>query len=137
MKPTETEIEKLQNDVLKICLERDINIKYINDGHHSFNELYYYRMLYNAAIFNEWSKQSLFDIHKSKRHNDGEKCFGGGWFIVVANLPTGQITNHYRSKYWKLFQIPEKEIPLFEYDGHTSEEASKRLLNFIKTNYQK
>lgn len=77
----------------------------ISDGYHTFNELYYYRMLYNAAFFNMLPKEWT---HKSKRHNDGEECFGGGWFIVMANLPTGQISNHYELKDWNLFQIPEK-----------------------------
>lgn len=27
---------------------------------------------------------------KSYRHSDGELCFGGEWFIVMAYLPTGQ-----------------------------------------------
>lgn len=39
-----------------------------------------------------------------------EKCvFGGDWFIVIAELPTGQISNHYRVEDWNLFDIPEKE----------------------------
>lgn len=33
---------------------------------------------------------------KSWRHHDGEKCFGGGWFIVTTRLPTGQVSNHYQ-----------------------------------------
>lgn len=29
----------------------------VSDGYHTFNELYEYRMLYNAALFNEFAKQ--------------------------------------------------------------------------------
>ena len=55
----------------------------------------------------------------------GEECFGGGWFIVMADLPTGQISNHYEMKDWNLFQIPEiDKAP--EWDGHTPQEAAKR-----------
>ena len=75
----------------------------ISDGYHTFNELYRFRLLYNAAFFNLLPKEI---VHKSKRHHDGEECFGGGWFIVMANLPTGQISNHYELKDWDLFQIP-------------------------------
>ena len=99
----------------------------ISDGYHTFNELYYYRMLYNAAFFNLLPKEL---VHKSKRHHDGEECFGGGWFIVIANLPTGQISNHYELKDWDLFQIPEKEVA-DEWDGHTPQEAAKRLHEYL------
>lgn len=99
----------------------------ISDGYHTFNELYYYRMLYNAAFFNMLPKEW---VHKSKKHNDGEECFGGGWFIVMANLPTGQISNHYELKDWDLFNIPEKEIA-DKWDGHTPQEAANRLYKYL------
>lgn len=28
-----------------------------SDGYHTFKELYKFRLLYNAALFNEWAKQ--------------------------------------------------------------------------------
>ena len=99
----------------------------ISDGYHTFNELYYYRLLYNAAFFNLLPKEW---VHKSKRHHDGEECFGGGWFIVTANLPTGQISNHYEIKDWDLFHIPEKETA-DKWDGHTPQDAAKRLHKFL------
>lgn len=100
----------------------------VSDGYHTFNELYYYRMLYNAAFFNLLPKEW---VHKSKRHHTGEECFGGGWFIVMANLPTGQISNHYELKDWDLFQIPEKEFA-DEWDGHTPQEAAERLHKYLQ-----
>lgn len=78
----------------------------ISDGFHTFDELYHYRMLYNAAFFN--SLEGKYEVHKSYRHADGELCFGGGWFIVMANLPTGQVSNHYRAEEWNLFNVPER-----------------------------
>lgn len=45
----------------------------ISDGFHSFDELYHYRMLYNAAFFN--SLEGKYEVHKSYRHSDGELCF--------------------------------------------------------------
>jgi hypothetical protein len=65
-------------------------------------------------------------VHKSHKHSDGELCFGGGWFVVVAELPTGQVTNHYENKYWNDFQIPEKVVAN-TYDGHTPKEALNRI----------
>ena len=103
----------------------------ISDGYHTFNELYEYRLLYNASMFNEFAKQGLYDVHKSKRHSDGTIPFGdGNWFIVQAELPTGQISNHYEMKDWELFDVPEKE-KANHYDGHTPQDVTKRLRNFL------
>lgn len=109
-------------------LQQDQDMGEVSDGYHTFNELYYYRMLYNAAFFNLLPKGW---VHKSKRHHTGEECFGGGWFIVMANLPTGQVSNHYELKDWDLFQVPEKEFA-DEWDGHTSQEAAKRLYEYLQ-----
>ena len=97
-----------------------------SDGYHTFNELYEFRMLYNAAFFN------IIDaVCKSWKHSDGELCFGGGWFVVSAQLPTGQITNHYEAKNWDLFKIPEVEKAP-EWDGHTPQDVIERLRKFIE-----
>jgi hypothetical protein len=80
-----------------------------SDGFHTFKELYDFRREYNAALFNEWAQQGKYDVHKSWLHADGEKPFGGGWFVVIAQLPTGQISNHYTPEYWDRFQCEERE----------------------------
>lgn len=71
----------------------------ITDGYHTFDELYDYRMLYNAAFFNFLASLpgNPYNVHMSFSHSDGELCFGGSWFIVMANLPTGQVSNHYKT----------------------------------------
>jgi hypothetical protein len=99
----------------------------LHDGYHSFDELYEFRMVYNASLFNEWSKLGIYNTHKSLRHYSGELCFGGGWFVVVAVLPTGQITNHYKIENWDLFNIQEVDKALYEFDGHTSKNVIERL----------
>ena len=127
----------------------------LSDGYHTFNELYEFRKIYNAALFNEWALdyygvlkghgvidvmtihpeiqnflnniKPKYNVHKSWKHNDGELCFGGGWFIVSAMLPTGLISNHYKAEDWDLFKIPEVEKALYEFDGHTSEDVLNRL----------
>lgn len=98
----------------------------VSDGYHTFKELYYFRKMYNAALFNLWAAGEYFHVVKSYRHHDGEKCFGGGWFIVMATLPTGQISNHYDNKDWDLFKCKEVATAP-EWDGHTSEDGLKRL----------
>lgn len=103
----------------------------ISDGYHTFDELYEFRKVYNAILFNEWAKQNKYDVHKSWRHHNGELCFGGGWFIVVAVLPTGQISNHYEAKDWELFKIPVVEKAKYEFDRHTSKDVIDRLIDLI------
>jgi hypothetical protein len=101
-----------------------------SDGYHTFNELYEFRKAYNAALFNEWASTGKCSVHKSWRHNDGELCFGGGWFIVVAVLPQGQISNHYEAKDWDLFKVAETDKALFEFDGHTGIDVIARLMSY-------
>jgi hypothetical protein len=100
-----------------------------SDGYHTFKELYEFRKVYNAGLFNEWANFDIpqYDVHKSWKHHDGELCFGGGWFIVVANLPNGQISNHYEAKDWELFQIPIAEKAKYEFDGHTGKDVLDRI----------
>lgn len=105
-------------------------IEDVSDGYHTFKELYHYRMLYNAAFFNELAKSGKIKTCKSYRHHNGEKCFGGGWFIVMAELPNGQISNHYENKDWDLFKIPELEIA-FEWDGHTNNDVADRIKEYL------
>ena len=120
----------------------------ISDGFHTFDELYHYRLLYNAALFNEWGRhdafwesestahgyeQHFFNVHKSKKHYDGEEPFGGGWFIVMATLPGGfQISNHYELADWDLFKVPTQPRA-DKWDGHTPEDVAKRLEEYIRS----
>lgn len=116
------------------------DIENTSDGYHTFRELYRYRLLYNAALFNEWARQDAetnrleecFAVHKSERHSDGELAFGGGWFMVVAHLPTGQITNHYAMADWDLFKVPIRERAA-KWDGHTPADVADRLERFLRS----
>lgn len=105
-----------------------------SDGYHTFDELYYYRLLYNANLVNTIIYKNFYNsnfrlpinICKSFKHSDGKLCFGGGWFIVVMETPFGQITNHYETKYWDMFGCPALDVaPLW--DGHTPQQAAERL----------
>jgi len=57
-------------------------------------------------------------------------CFGGDWFIVMATLPTGQISNHYELKDWDLFKCEERE-KADEWDGHTPEDVARRIKEYL------
>lgn len=129
--------KQIENEQCKITEET-------SDGFHTFKELYNVRMALNAALFNQWAGTSqrkwneekgcfetlpINDVHKSWRHNTGELCFGGGWFIVCAKTPHGQISFHYPASEWEYFNIPEVEKAKHKFDGHTTEQVISRLLN--------
>lgn len=110
----------------------------VSDGYHTFDELYRYRMLYNALAATMLKYEpSAMPPHKSRFHSDGEPCFGGGWFIVVFYLPTKdglkQVSNHYEEADWNLFDIEER-IRADEWDGHTPEEAAERMEAYLSGN---
>jgi hypothetical protein len=104
-----------------------------SDGYHTFDELYRFRLLYNAALFNQWASLGQYDVHKSRRHCDGKYPFGDpGMFVVVAQLPAGQITNHYPAADWDLFAVPELERA-DPWDGHDAADAADRLEQLIRS----
>jgi hypothetical protein len=143
IKGIEGEFYPCKPEIFEKTYANENEIGNLSDGYHTYNELYNFRKMYNAALFNEWGKDRVqhphwwkegrpfysykYDVHKSKRHHNGELCFGGGWFVVSATLPTGQITNHYEMKDWDLFQIPEEPKAMYEFDGHTGEDVLERL----------
>lgn len=95
-------------------------------------ELYDFRLVLNALLFNEWAETGKYEVYKSKRHYDGELCFDGDWFIVVAILPSGQVTNHYHIKYWDYFKIPSYPKVKDEFDGHTSSTVLLRYARLLE-----
>jgi hypothetical protein len=102
----------------------------ISDGYHSFNELYEQRLYLFAALVNTFPMISW----KSHKHEDGEECFGGGWFIVGIDTPDGQYTYHYEDKYWDLFKCPELPVSK-HWDGHTAKDVG-RVMSLEKSSSQ-
>lgn len=113
------------NDLVRYAVPVN-EIELVSDGYHTFKEVYDFRMVFNACLFNEWAERGIYDVHKSRKHGDGEECFGGGWFIVMATTPFGQISNHYRDCHWGIFQCEERETAT-PWDGHTAADVADRL----------
>jgi len=103
-----------------------------SDGYHTFDELYRHRALLTAAFFQQLAKVGGYGVHKSPYHSDGSHI--DGYFIVVAQLPTGQISYHYPNDDWIRFQIPER-FKANEYDGHTPADVLDRLEQFLFINH--
>ena len=92
-----------------------------SDGYHTFNELYHHRAVLFSVICN-----ARPDIAwKSKKHHDGTMY--DDMFIVGIETPEGQATYHYDIEtYWSMFHVKELEFAP-EWDGHTSDEAIRRI----------
>lgn len=96
-----------------------------SDGYHTFNQLYHQRTMLFATIVN----QNKSHAWKTHRHEDGELCFGGGWFLVTIDTPQGSYGYHCEEKYWELFDCPEIEKAK-HWDGYTEENVD-RLFSLI------
>ena len=100
----------------------DGGIGEVSDGYHTFNSLYRQRLILTAALV----KAHKDVAWKSWRHEDGQPCFGGGWFIVGFDTPDGGYTYHYEEKDWELFDCVELPVGK-HWDGHTDENVERLL----------
>ena len=94
----------------------------MSDGYHTFNGLYYQRMVLFAALVKAYKDKAWKSLH----HEDGELCFGGGWFIVGIDTPQGSYTYHYEDKDWNLFDCIELPVAK-HWDGHTEADVTRLL----------
>ena len=121
---TDTELRRLN----AICVAANVDdIEDVSDGFHTFNDLYEQRMILFAALVNAYRDRAW----KSLRHENGEPCFGGYWFIVGIDTPKGSYTYHYRKQYWDVFDcliLPRAK----HWDGHTEKDAMERLMSLSK-----
>ena len=95
----------------------------VSDGSHTFNELYYHRMILFSVICNQNSNKAW----KSWKHHDGTMY--EDYFIVGIDTPQGQFTYHYHKSHWDNFRAKELEFaPMW--DGHESKDVV-RLLSLL------
>lgn len=94
----------------------------VSDGFHTFNQLYHQRAILFATIV----KQNKDKAWKTRKHEDGEPCFGGGWFLVTIDTPQGAYGYHYEDKYWDLFDCQELETAK-HWDGYTEADVGRLL----------
>lgn len=112
-----------EHDVCENCPYKLEDIGDFSDGYHTFNDLYTQRAVLFATIVN----QNLDKAWKSHKHEDGEPCFGGGWFIVAVDTPKGSYSYHYEDKYWDIFKCVELPVAK-HWDGHTDKDVWRLLL---------
>lgn len=118
---TDNELKRIEA-ICEVAGVKDIGE--LSDGFHTFNSLYEQRMILFAALVKAYRDKAW----KSYRHEDGEYCFGGGWFIVGIDTPEGSYTYHYENKYWDMFaciDLPRAK----HWDGHTEADAETRVMS--------
>ena len=97
----------------------------ISDGNHTFGELYFYKDILTAALFNTYHNRCW----KTKRNSDGTVC--DGYFIVGMNTQFGQIIYHYPLDKWNWFNVKTLYRPP-ECNNYTSEQNLTRMyMSFI------
>lgn len=95
----------------------------ISDGSHTFDELYYHRMVLFSVICNTHKSISW----KSWLHHDDTMY--DDYFIVGMTTDEGDYTYHYHKDYWDMFDV--KELPKAPiWDGHEPKDVT-RLLSLV------
>lgn len=95
----------------------------ISDGYHTFEELYYHRMMLFAVICKTYADFAW----KSWLHHDGTMY--DDYFIVGIITPEGDYSYHYHKDHWDLFNVTELDrAPVW--DGHKPEDIT-RLISLI------
>ena len=113
------------NKIIEQMKTKDISRKQVSDGWHTFDELYYHRMILFSIILNQNKNISW----KALKHHDGT-MFDDDSFICGIETPEGQYTYHYKLKYWDMFDVKDLDLAP-KYDGHKPEDIV-RLNGILK-----
>lgn len=98
----------------------------ISDGYHTFDELYFHRMMLFSVICNTYKDKAW----KSKLHDDGTMY--DNYFIVGITTPEGDYTYHYHMQHWDHFKNI-KELPNApKWDGHKPGDVGRLKSLFTK-----
>ena len=111
-----------------------------SDGYHTFKELYDHRITLFITLcrFVQLEDDSATSfggviprsrIWRSKRHSDGQICFGTGTQFVLGIWKAAgqQITYHIPIERWAETDFAETLDTAPEWDGHTSQDVLERL----------
>lgn len=105
-------------DEVKLSVSGDTS-----DGYHTFDELYYHRMV----LFSIMCNQNKDLAWKSMKHHDGTMY--ENYFIVGISTPEGDYTYHYDIRDWNYFNVKELEKAP-KWDGHKPSDIT-RLLTLV------
>lgn len=119
--------EDFTDEINKLILqgkEQGLSTKDISDKWHTFDELYFHRMVLFSIILNQNKNISW----KARKHHDGS-MFDNTSFICGIETPEGQYTYHYDMEFWEHFKVKELEYAP-QYDGHKPNDIG-RLISLL------
>lgn len=96
------------------------------DEYHTMQEIYDYRMAYNALAARALGNKAW----RSMLHSDG--TMWPDYFVVGIRTEQGDATNHYKMDHWSLFDGVPTLDQAPEYDGHTPRGGLSRLLGLLR-----
>lgn len=106
----------------------------VSDGYHTMDELYDHRISIFIALckaaYKLWQEGLAPRPWRSKKHSDGELCFGTGTqFVLGIGKEAGeQITYHIPIERWDETEDFAEDLETApEFDGHTSNDVLTRL----------
>lgn len=111
------------------------------DGYHTFDELYDHRISLYIALCKALAREYIlpmhddtndfkkYDVWRSKKHSDGELCFGTGTQFVLGlgKAKGAQITYHIPIERWLETDFADTLEKAPEWDSHTSDDVLNRL----------
>lgn len=107
------------------------DIGQISDGYHTFNELYFHRMI----LFSIICEQNIEKAWRSKLHDDGTMYTNH--FIVGLDTPEGQYSYHYHIKHWNNFSGVKELDMAPKWDGHKPEDINRLYSLLLRKPYKK
>jgi len=93
-------------DVFKVIPSSEL--QQMSDGYHTFAELYDHRIMLFLALM-RMAADAGMDCGWSRKHDDGELCFGGGWVIGWITVPSGKQARYHMEDTRPLPPALEKE----------------------------
>ena len=99
-------------------METTTSKRELSDGFHTFEELYDHRCL----LFLNFCL--LLPKYATAWKADPKTP---GWFLLYAELKAGQVSYHLPNKFLYLISGAIRELPDYQWDGHTSEITLARL----------
>lgn len=127
---------KVTSTAYQTIVEGEDNLN-VHDGFHTMDELYDHRIELFIALARICRRQELkigeFPgqpfVWRSKRHSDGEVCFGTGTQHVlgIGNFKGQQMTYHLPIERWGDTEFAKTLETAPEFDGHTPGDVLGRL----------
>ena len=121
---TVTRQKYIQDCIDSSISKGEIEVGLISDGYHTFDELYFHRMVLFSVICSIFKENAW----KSKLHADGTMYLD--YFIVGITTPQGDYSYHYHTDHWDYFKYIKELEQAPEWDGHRPTDIT-RLLSLL------